>query len=94
MPLTPQEASAVMAVKAAHDDVVKMGHVVNNQLKDTPHGNVDIGSLSRAIGYEGDAIRTLVDLVKGKQPDLPDPADVEAHSEMVRKLVQEWHTIR
>lgn len=92
--LTPQEASLVMAIKSKHDDVVKQGHVVNNQLRNVPHGNVDIESLSRAIGYEGDAIRTLCDLVKGKQPDVPDPAELEDRRELAKEVFDGWSQSR
>lgn len=94
MALTHQEAAAIKAIKAKHDDVIKMAHVVNNQLSGIPHGNVDMESLSRAIGYEGDSIRRLMDLAKGQGLCLPDPADIEMRQEDMKEVWQEWSNWR
>ena len=87
--LTNQEVAAIRAIDLDHNDVRNRAMALVRQLRDT-HQDELMRPLNDAIALEGEHITTLVNLTNGKQPGVPDQADIEDADETRREVWQEW----
>lgn len=82
--LTPKEAALIKSAYSKHQETKRCALALRHQLERI-HQEQTMRPLADSIDAEGASLGRLLDLVRRREPELPDPMDPDDAREAVRE---------